>query len=174
MQSETRSADSVSPTWDDNWMLLRRLWPEWSPTEEQSRELWWRAFDKPHGIKGEGKVDQKSLHDAICDVARASKWKEPKFLEVADQYKRVRNVRLAELDRLSMAKATDYEAQECDREHSDRLRQISNWSATRLEAAQTLVARRLPTFTAKSPEPSTWSRTYSGLLLAADEEIRDA
>ncbi len=171
MQSETRSQSTDAPTWDENWLLLRRLWPEWAPTDEQAREVWWRSFDKRHGVRGELYVNQIALREAIRGHARSSKWKEPKFLDIADQYRREVNATLSELDRVGHRTANDRELMEVVAEHDRRIDRIRRWSPERLRDAQEYLAKVAPTFVGKSPDPSSWSKVYSGMLIAADEEV---
>ena len=172
MQSETRSQSTDAPTWDENWLLLRRLWPEWAPTDEQAREVWWRSFDKRHGVRGELYVNQIALKEAILGHARSSKWKEPKFLDIADQYRREVNATLSHLDRVGHRTTTDREQVEVEHEHEQRIERIGHWTPERLRVAQEHLARVATTFVGKSPDPSTWSKVYSGMLVAADQEVQ--
>jgi hypothetical protein len=158
-------------TWDDNWLLLRQLWPEWDPTDEQIGELWCRSFDKPHGVSGAGLVNQVALHEAILACKRSSNWREPSFLSVADAYRREKNRVLAELDRARTHSKEVDEKKIIEREHIERIRRIDTWSTERLMHAMNLVAKRFPTLKNKSLNKSAWSVTYSGLLIAADEEL---
>jgi len=172
MQSGQTSSDTAPPTWDENWLLLRRLWPEWQPTDEQAREVWWRAFDKKHGVRGEMYVNQIALKDAILGHARSAKWKEPKFFDIADWYRREWNRVVADMDRLGNRSKIEAEQDEVARDHEERLARIRHWSTERLHDAQEHLGRVAPTFRGKSKDPASWSKTYSGMLVAADEEVR--
>jgi len=168
--SETKSLERA-PRWDENWVLIRRLWPNWDPTDEQISEVWFRSFDKPHGISGEGRVNQSALHDAIVACNRSSKWKEPRFLEVADAYRREKNRILAEMDRARMTQDKERDRIIVEREHKARVGRIEKWPLERLKVAMELIGKRFPTLANKSMTPSSWSPTFSGLVVAADEEI---
>ena len=172
MQSTTRSSDTAIPTWADNWRLIRNLWPEWSPTDQQVRDIWFRSYNQPHAVKGAGTINQSALRDAILHVNRSQKWKEPKFLDIADAYRREKNRTIADLHRMSMQ--PEQERDLIRNEHERRLDNIATWTTDRLRDAQALVGSRVSTMRDKSSDPSAWSQVYTGMLVAADEELRHA
>lgn len=137
-------------------------------------EVWFRSFDKPHGVSGEGRVNHEALREAIVSAARSAKWREPKFLEIADAYKREALAVRMELDRVRVRSEEDREKKQVAIEHDRRVERIREWSDERLTVAMELVGRRFPTFAHKSKTPSAWSNVFSGLIIAADEEIREA
>lgn len=172
MTSSKTSTDSgTARSWTDNWILLRQLWPDWSPTDEQVREIWLRSFDRPHGVSGRDFVNQDALHEAIVAHNRSSRWKEPRFLEIADAYRRERTRVIVRLDKEKAQDGRSLERRLVDEEHQRRLDRISEWSTERLLLAQERVARLSSTFRGKSSDSSTWSAVYTGLLVAADEAI---
>lgn len=172
--SSTRSLEQERPeaTWDANWILIRRLWPEWSPTDEQVREVWFQAFDKKHGEIGENRVNHDALREAILAVARSKRFKDPTFIDISDAYRHERGRIIAEIERTRNASKIDDERIRVEAE-ADRLRDIIEaWTADRLLAARQFVEDKIPTFSGKSTDPASWSRTYVGFLIAADEEIQ--
>ena len=172
--SLTRSPGPEQPqeTWDSNWILIRRLWPEWNPTDEQVREVWFKAFDKKHGAVGENRVNHDALREAILAVSRSKRFKAPAFIDISDAYRHEKGRVLAEIERPRMTSKIENERAKIEIEH-DRLRDIvERWPADRLLAARQVVEKKIPTFAGKSSDPSGWSRTYIGFLVAADDEIR--
>lgn len=170
----TRSSGlATTPTWDDNWTLLRKLWPEWNPTEEQIKEVWFQAYDKRHGLRGENRVNQDALREAILGHARSKRWKEPVFIDIADAYRHERGRCISEIDRARSSSTLEDERIKVEDE-AERLRdEISRWETDRLIKAREMVQEKVPTFAGKSSDPQTWSRTYMGFLSAADQEIRE-
>ena len=149
-------------------MLLRRLWPNWQPTDEQITEIWCRSFDKPHAAKGEKTVNQKALKIAICNANRTSKWKEPNFLDISDAYRREQNYVLSEIDRMSMTDDTFQEKAAVKSEHEARLREFETWPTERLQMALEYVGRKFPSWKNKSLNITGWSQMLTGLVWAAD------
>ena len=178
-QLPTRSAthgsltksDKHEPTWTENWTLLRNLWKDWSPTPDMVREVWFRSFDKRHGIRGALVVNHVALREAIVSVRKATGWKEPKFLDVADAYRHEQNRTLAEIALASIRTIGAKERAEVEDDHTRRLAMISEWSSERLMVAREKVERQFATFRGKSSDLSTWSKTYAGLVFAADQMI---
>ena len=162
-----------TPTWDDNWTLLRKLWPEWNPTEEQIREVWFQAYDKKHGLRGENRVNQDALREAILGHARSKRWKEPVFIDIADAYRHERGRHISEIERARSSSSIEDEKAGIEDE-AERLRdQIARWPTERMMRARELVQEKIPTFAGKSTDPDTWSRTYMGFLSAADQELNE-
>ena len=62
------------------------------------REVWFQAFDKKHGLRGEHRINQDALKEAILAHARSKRWKEPVFIDISDAYKHAKNRSLAEID----------------------------------------------------------------------------
>lgn len=175
MSSDPRSTDSADdspPTWEDNWILLRRLFPKWEPTEEQAREIWFRSFDQEHGLRGARKINQTALRTAIIEHHRSTRFPEPRFLDVSDLYRRERTGTLVALDRLRYRADQDGDREIVQREADRRLETIAGWETERLEAARDEVAKAVPTFRDKSLNPSAWSPVFTGLLLAADQRLQ--
>ena len=169
-QSLTRSSEHER-SWEANWTLLRRLWPKWDPTDEMISEVWFRSWDKKHGVKGPDRVNHEALRTAILLAAKSSKWKEPSFLDIADSYRHEQNRVLAEIDRVRYRNDSEREANIIRQEHLNRVRRIEKWPIEQLRLAMDLVARRFPTYSGKSTAPSSWSSALTGLIIAADEEI---
>lgn len=134
-------------------------------------EVWFRSYDKPHGVTGHDRINHASLRVAILDLARSSKWKEPKFIEIADGYRHEQNRVRVEIDKHRMRDDIDRERNRVQQEHRQRIRRIESWPLERLRVAMDLVAKRCPTFTDKSMSPSAWTPVYSGLVMAADDEL---
>ena len=178
-QLPTRSAthgsltksDKQDPTWAENWTLLRNLWKDWSPTPDMVREVWFRSFDKRHGIRGALVVKHVALREAMVPVRKTTGWKEPKFLDVADAYRHEQNRTLAEIALASIRTIGEKERAEVEDDHTRRLAMISEWSSERLMVAREKVERQFATFRGKSSDLSTWSKTYAGLVFAADQMI---
>ena len=136
------------------------------------REVWFQAFDKKHGLRGEHRINQDALKEAILAHARSKRWKEPVFIDISDAYKHAKNRSLAEID---AARTSSTHEDEKTRivDESERLRDaIARWPTQRLMAAKEFVTERVPTFAGKSSDPDSWSRIYMGFLAAADEELR--
>lgn len=169
--SETRSLERA-PRWDENWILIRRLWPDWSPNEDQIREVWFRSFDKPHGVTGTGVVNQSALHDAIVAVSRSRRWKEPQFIDISDAYRDESNRVRAEIERLVLRDLEMKDRLELLNDHERRLSDISRWTLERKRAAMDLVGERMPTFASKSANHATWSHFYAGCVVVADQELQ--
>ena len=175
MKSETPGSltrtSKQEPTWTENWTLLRNLWKEWTPTPEMVREVWFRSFDKRHGIRGALVVNHVALREAIISVRKTTGWKEPKFLDVSDAYRHEQNRTLAEIALASIRTIGAKERAEVEDDHTRRLAMISEWSSERLIVAREKVERQFPTFRGKSSDLSAWSKTYTGLVFAADQMI---
>ncbi len=173
MESKKRSDDSALHDWAENWKLLRNLWPSWTPTDEQAKEVWWRSFDKPHGVTGGDRVNQRCLREAIIDANRSARWKEPNFIDIADRYRQGWNREVAEIERLSLRSEADHTKREIENEFEEGLAAVRLWSSDRLANAQEEVGRKIRTFVGKSSDPSSWSRVYLGFLLAADQRLSE-
>lgn len=169
-QSLMRSSEHEQ-SWEANWTLLRRLWPRWDPTDEMISEVWFRSWDKVHGLRGPDRVNHDALRTAILLAAKSSKWKEPSFLDIADSYRHEQNRVLAEIERMRTADDSQREANIVRQEHLNRVRRIEKWPVERLRLAMDLVARRFPTYAGKSTSPGSWSTNFTGLIVAADDEI---
>jgi hypothetical protein len=135
------------------------------------REVWFRSFDKKHGIRGALFVNHAALRDAIISVRKTTGWKEPKFLDVADAYRHEQNRVLAEIALASIRTIGEKERAEVEDDHARRLAEISVWSSERLLVAREKVERQFATFRGKSSDIETWSKTYTGLVYAADSTI---
>ncbi len=173
-ESKTKSIERAQRirTWDQNWILIRKLWPNWTPTDEQVRHVWFKSFDKPHGIRGLDKVNHEALEIAIIAAAKSDViWKEPRFFTIADLYRHEQRKTISDLERLRMMNNDEAEKAICKSEHDERVGRISQWSSERLQAAREQVAKIMDTYDCKSADPSSWSSVYSGLLIAADEKI---
>jgi len=162
------------PTWDENWCLIRRLWPDWKPTEEQIREIWFQTFDKPHGARGEKRVNHDALREAIKATARSKKWSHPIFVDIADAYRHERSKTLAEIDSLRTDSARTNEAVELQDERTRLEDEIRKWPSIRLMRARQRLEDQWPTFKGKSTDFTTWSRLYLGCVINADKEIGGA
>jgi hypothetical protein len=168
----TRSGEPV-PSWDENWRLLRQLWPSWEPTAETIRHVWFLAYDRPNSTIGAGFVDHRSLKEAIVEHARSSRWKEPEFLAISKLYRDFKNRHLT--DRQIQANKTKLTADrlEIEQEHEKRMATIERWNDDRILAARNLIAKRFASFRGYTNDRSEWSPFYSGLITAADEEIQE-
>ena len=163
-----------APTFDENWRLLRQLWPAWNPTAETVRHVWVTAYDKPHGIDGPRTINQDALREAIIETARSNKWKEPTFYDINNAYKRIKNEQsIARTTKAAASKLTA-EQLEIRKDHERRLIRISEWSADRIAAARSTLGRRFSSFSTYSKDPNDWSPFYSGMLVAIDEELQEA
>lgn len=155
--------------------MLRRLWPEWEPTDEIMREVWFKSFDKPHALQGAGTVNHDALHDAIVEHRKTSPYPRPEFLKVSDLYRMKRQTVLAELERVRMGgRSREDERKEIDAEHARRIEEILKWPLSRIEAARQEVARYLPNSANKSGDVRSWSAVYSGMVKAADKRLQGA
>ena len=134
-------------------------------------EVWFRSWDKKHGLSGQNRVNHDALRTAILLAAKSSKWKEPSFLDIADSYRHEQNRVLAEIERMRSRDDSQREANIVRQEHLNRVRRIEKWPIERLRLAMDLVARRFPTYNGKSSSPASWSHSFTGLIVAADEEI---
>ncbi len=160
-----------APTFDDNWRLLRQLWPAWTPTAEIVRHVWVMAYDKPHGIEGPRTINQEALREAIIETARSNKWKEPTFYDINNAYKRIKNERAIQRTTKAAASKLTAEQLEIRKDHERRLIRISEWSPERLVAARNKLAERFSSFRGYSKDTGEWSPFYSGMLIAIDEEL---
>ena len=154
-------------------MLIRKLWPNWEPTDEMMREVWFRSFDKPHGLRGAGHINQEALREAITASARSSKWKEPKFLSIADMYRHEKNRVLSQLERIRMRSDGIDERALINNEHEKWVSEIKEWPPNRLKQAMELVAEQFDTYRDKSTNPDSWGRLFTGLVYNADKIIRE-
>ena len=170
----TRSPEpEPARTWDENWILIRKLWPDWSPTDEQVREVWFKSFDKQHGMVGEGRVNQIALQKAIVAVARSRRRREAIFIDISDAYRHECGRVHAEIERHRQSERMAGERYEMEREEA-RLRDlVAVWTPERLLAARERLSEKIPTFDGKSADPASWSRVYVGLLVAADAELQE-
>lgn len=166
----TRSAEPV-PSWDENWRLLRQLWPSWEPTAEAIRHVWFLAYDRPNSTIGAGFVDHRSLREAIIEHARSSRWKEPEFLAISKLYRDFKNRHLT--DRQIQANRTKLttERLEVEKDHEQRMATIERWPENRIAAARDLMAKRFIAFRGYTNDRAEWSPFYSGMIIAADEEL---
>ena len=137
------------------------------------REVWFRSFDKRHGLRGALVVNQVALKKAIVSVRKTTGWKEPKFHDIADAYRHEQNQVLADMARDSMMNLGAKERAEVEDDHTRRLATIQQWSSERLLIAREKVDRQFSTFRGKSSDLSTWSKTYAGLIFAADNIIEE-
>ena len=122
-------------------------------------------------MKGPDRVNHDALRTAILLAAKSSKWKEPSFLDIADSYRHEQNRVIAELERLRATDERHLEASIVRAEHQNRIKRIEKWPIERLRLAMDLVAKRFPTYSGKSTAPGSWSSAFTGLIVAADEEI---
>ncbi len=166
----TRSAEPV-PSWDENWRLLRQLWPHWSPTEEMIRHVWFLAYDRPNSTIGAGFVDHRSLKEAIVEHARSSRWKEPEFLAISKLYRDFKNRRLIDRQIKANRSTVTAELLEIRKDHEKRLATIERWTADRIVAARNHIAKRFSAFRGYTDKREEWSPFYSGMLIAADQEL---
>lgn len=161
-----------APTFDENWRLLRQLWPAWTPTAETIRHVWVMAYDKPHGIEGPRTINQEALREAIIETARSNKWKEPTFYDINRAYIRIKNERSIERTKIKMRSKVTAEQLEIQEEHQRRMSKIATWSEDRVVAARNHVAKRFAAFRGYIKDFREWTPFYSGMIIAADEEIR--
>lgn len=175
MQYEMKSnvsEEAEPPTFADNWMALRRLFPKWTPTEEQAK-IWFTSYDKPHGLLGPENINQTALGEAIRAHAKTSRWPDPTFLDVADAYRREQISARIKLDRLQNRERSTTDELVCSREAEERLERISTWSTARLIAARDEVGRRFRTLANKSLDPSAWTPAYTGMLVVVDADLQE-
>ncbi len=168
----TRSGEPV-PSWDENWRLLRQLWPSWEPTPEIIRHVWFLAYDKPNAPEGLGFIDHESLRRAIVEHARSARWKEPEFLAISKLYNQLKNEKMTTRAKAATKTRRDAEWLDVQKEHERRIGRIEQWDQDRLESARTRVAGRFASFRSYTRNIAEWSPIYSGLITAADEEIRE-
>ncbi len=168
----TRSGEPV-PSWDENWRLLRQLWPAWEPTPEIIRQVWFLAYDRPNSTIGAGFVDHRSLREAIIEHARSSRWKEPEFLAISKLYNQLKNEKMTTRAKAATKTRRDAEWLDVQKEHERRIGRIEQWDQDRLESARTRVAGRFASFRSYTRNIAEWSPIYSGLITAADEEIQE-
>jgi len=161
-------------TWDENWRLLRKLWPDWKPTDEQIREVWFRSFDKKHGVKGADRLNQDALREGILAVARSKRFRDPAFLDISDAYRHEANRVLSEIDRSRLGSVSVNEQVQIEDEERRNRDAIEQWPADRMLAARETLEQNVASFRGKSSDPATWSRVYVGFLIAADAEARKA
>lgn len=163
-----RSQPPETP-WTRNWRLIRNLWPDWNPTPDMIKEVWFRTFDKPHG-NGPGHIDHSMLTEAIRNYAMQAKGNTPRMFDLMDHYHRVRRQEFEIKQRSQQMIELEHERHMVERQHVRFLSEMSGWSAERLTSAREFVARACSAFGAeKSSDISTWSRTYTGLVWAADQ-----
>jgi len=173
-ESQKRSEPHAIPTWADNYSLLRDLWNEWEPTPDMLSEVWFRSYDKTHGVKGQDRINQRALRKAIISVRKRCIRKAPQFLDISDAYRIEANAEIAEMERASWKPIAESDvAKNVKEQHAKRLTIISTWDSERIQAAREKVAESIPTFNAKSSDISTWSATYAGLVFAADEILTE-
>jgi hypothetical protein len=174
--SESRQISNESePTdWNSNYRLLRNLYPDWKPTDEILREVWFRAFDKPHGME-RNMVAQDLLREAIVKARQTHTWKEPN-LEMVSRFYRVSRVeRMMNQEKEMERNTAAQEAAEAAKEHQQRIRRIAGWHQARREAAVARVAHRFPYLQKQTVKAvDEWSALMTGLVSAADEEISNA
>lgn len=117
-------------------------------------------------------MNHDALHKAILAVSRSKRFRDPGFIDISDAYRHERGRVLAEIERTRQGSRIESERIRLESEDI-RLRDIvEGWSAERLLAARQYVEKKIPTFCGKSTDPSSWSRTYVGFLVAADDEIQ--
>jgi len=116
----TRSGEPA-PTWDENWRLLRQLWPSWEPTAEAIRHVWFLAYDKPNAPQGAGFIDHGALKKAIIEHARSSRWKEPEFLAISKLYTEYKNEKITTRAKNAMRSKNAAELDVIQREHEQRM-----------------------------------------------------
>jgi len=175
MLASVRKSPEQEParTWDENWILIRKLWPDWTPNDEQVREVWFQAFDKKHGIIGESRVNQIALQEAILAVARSKRRREAVFIDISDAYRHECGRVHAEIERHRQSERMNGERYEVEKEEAKNRDLVALWPSDRLIAARERLHEKVPTFEGKSADPSSWSRVYVGLLIAADAEIQE-
>ena len=159
------------PSWDENWRLLRQLWPSWEPTAETIRHVWFLAYDRPNSTIGAGFVDHRSLKEAIVEHARSSRWKEPEFLAISKLYRDFKNRRLIDRQIKANRSTVTAELLEIRKDHEKRLATIERWTADRIVAARNHIAKRFSAFRGYTDKREEWSPFYSGMLIAADQEL---
>lgn len=160
------------PSWDENWRLLRQLWPSWEPTAEAIRHVWFLAYDKPNAPQGAGFIDHGAIKKAIIEHARSSRWKEPEFLAISKLYTEYKNEKITTRAKNAMRSKNAAELDEIQREHEQRMAKVRSWDAARIALARELVSKRFPSFVRYTINLEEWSVVYSGLICAVDEELR--
>lgn len=151
---------------------MRALWPEWDPTDELLREVWFCVYDKPDGL-GAGCISHEDLHDAIVEVKRSKSWKEPDFYAIANAYRLRKNGRAIELEKQKNASKDARERSYIEHEHRRRMDRIRDWHPHRKDAAIRRARNLFPSIAIPESE-NGWSAFISGLVNACDEELRDA
>ena len=117
---------------------------------------------------GDSRVNHDALRESILAVARSKRRKDPVFIDIADAYRHETSRILAEIERQRSTSTAMRERIEIE-EEDVRLRDIvEGWSADRLIAAKDHVQDTVSSFRGKSSDPSSWSRVFIGLLVAAD------
>jgi hypothetical protein len=172
MTSSKKSVESAN--WDENWSLLRKLFPEWNPTDEMIREVWFRSYDLPHGLSGPQTVNHDALRESIVEHRKTTAYPRPDFLTVSDLYRLAKQRTTAEIFRARMTPERREDLKkEIDQEHERRVEKILRWDLSRINAAREQVAKLMPGIGMKSGDPQSWSAVYSGLVIAADERLRN-
>lgn len=173
--SNNRSVECkpVDNSWLANWRLLRSLYTDWNPTDDEAQEVWWAAWNKPHAISGAGTVNHEALRAAIVTAKRSSLHRNPPFHLIANEYRVERHLRSSLRPDAPIRKAADAERTLIEREREARLRRVLSWPDDRLDAAMAEVGRRFDTFRGKSKDPDSWSPTYVAFLIVADEDLNE-
>jgi hypothetical protein len=87
------------PTYDDNWRMIRSLWPRWKPNTDEVA-LYANRFDKPHGVAGTNVCDQIRLRKAIARAKETQTWDgAPDFAILCKRYSEERSAWLFSLAR---------------------------------------------------------------------------
>jgi len=168
-------SESEAPSWEVNYRLLRSLYQNWKPTDELLREVWFRCYDKPHGMTA-NQVNHEDLRIAIVESRSVNKYNDPDFERIADIYRRRRQERIIKNQARAIRSDADHDMQECIREHGQRIKRISEWSEHRREAAMNRVQKMFKGYRKRDDQPTVegWSQALSGLVVAADQEIQNA
>ena len=169
--STTRSEDSPDDNWLTNWKLLRALWPDWTPSDEEARTLWWASFDKPHAKTGPQTVNHAALRAAIVAVKETSLHRSPVFHLIADRYREEKWRRWTRSPEGSIGRRAKDERELLKEEAAYRLERVREWPPDRLRLAMEAVAKRMPTFKCKTDNPECWSDFYVVCLICADKDL---
>lgn len=95
------------PRYDENWRLIRSLWPRWIPNDDEVA-LYAKRFDKPHGVAGTEFVDQVRLREAIELAKETETWGgAPDFASIVKHYRQRRNDWMRDLARQIPGAVTD-------------------------------------------------------------------
>jgi len=166
---------SEAPSWSSNYRLLRSLYQRWEPTDELLREVWFRCYDKPHGMTAD-EVNHEDLRIAIVESRTVNKFNDPDFERIAEIYRRRRQERIIKTQARAIRSDADHDQQECSKEHEQRIKRISEWSEHRREAAMNRVRKMFKQYRKRDDQPTVegWSQALSGLVVAADQEIQNA